>query len=347
MKKIFLAACMAGLAGWPDAPRAEIRLEQQAWKMGMRVSVQVWVREKRVGNLALRAAFQELDRLNQAYSFYVPESEVSRINRSKPRTPIPVSEETAGLLLQARHWSERTGGAFDITSASLAELYGLDTGRFRVPDNGELARVLPRVNYRYLRLSGPASSLELERPGMKIDLGGLAKSHALNRVQAVLETFALKAALVNAGGDVMLLGSKPDGQPWNIAVRHPRNPGQVLARLALPPGKLLSSGDYALGWNENRTRYHHILDARTGRPARYAMAATLYLPAAPKEDLPSIVLMLLPPPQAVRWVQRIPGAEALIVDSSGRIWTTPGWRSLPGLDLQLPLSSEDPPVEKP
>lgn len=347
MKKFFLVGCLAVLAGCPDAPGAEIRMERQAWQMGMRVSVQVWVRERRIGNQALRAAFQELDRLNRAYSFYVPESEVSRINRSKPRTPIPVSEETAGLLLQARHWSERTGGAFDITSAALMELYGLDTGRFQAPTDGELARVLPRVNYRYLRLSGPDSSLELERPGIKIDLGGLAKSHALNQLRAVLATFALKAALVNAGGDVMLLGSKPDGRPWHIAVRHPRNPGQTLTRLVLPPGKLLSSGDYALGWNENRTRYHHILDARTGRPARYAMAATLYLPAAPKEDLPSIVLMLLPPPQAVRWVQRIPGAEALIVDSSGRIWTTPGWRSLPGLGLQLPLNSEEPPVEEP
>ncbi len=217
------------------------------------------------------AARADIERLEQRYSRYRPDSLLSAINRCADAGGFAVvDDETAGLLDYADACHRQSDGLFDITSGLLRLAWRFDDGR--LPKTAELGRLLERVGWEKLRWERPVLGFE---PGMALDLGGIVKEYAADRVAALFLERGTPHALVNLGGDVRIAGPQADGQPWRVGIRHPRRPDALLDTLSLAAGGVATSGDYERCRIIDGVRYSHILNPKTGWPVRHLAAVTV------------------------------------------------------------------------
>ncbi|HZM36793.1 MAG TPA: FAD:protein FMN transferase [Burkholderiales bacterium] len=264
------------------------------------------------------AAFREMRRLSDMMSHYEPSSVVSAINAAAGVRAVAVPAELAEVLAQARRVSERTGGAFDVTVGALRG-WRFRPGEERVPAPQELAAQLAKVDFR--KLETGAGKAFLTEPGMRIDLGGIAKLYILDAGRRVLRSHGVGRALVNGGGDVV---AHSDGAPWRVGVRDPREPARLLGTLELAEGAVASSGDYERFFEREGRRYHHILDPRTGHPPRGVRGVTLVGSVEAVNGLGPALMVL--GPEAARRLVASAKIEGVIVDAAGRLWMSPGLR---------------------
>lgn len=233
------------------------------------------------GELA-RAAMAEVARLEARYSRYREDSDLSAINRvAAAGGSIEVDAETAALLDYADACHRQSGALFDISSGILrrAWRFGVDGGS--LPEPAHVQRLLRHVGWQrvdWQRVDAQTRRLHFPVPGMELDFGGIVKEYAVDRVAALLQGAGVAHGFVNLGGDVRALGPQPDGSPWRIGIRHPREAGALLITLELATGALASSGDYERCIVVEGRRCGHILDPRTGWPVRRMAAASVVAP---------------------------------------------------------------------
>jgi thiamine biosynthesis lipoprotein len=228
------------------------------------------------------------------------------------------------VLRLAQHVSRETRGAFDATIGALAGW------RFRadapaMPSPAEIEAERPLVDYRRLVLDERAGTAFLQRRGMRLDLGGIAKLYILRAGLARLQGRA-ERALVNGGGDVAAW-SKAGAPAWRVGIRDPRAPQTLLGVLSVRRGFVASSGDYERYFVRDGVRYHHILDPRTGRPAHGVHGVTLVSQELEDVDGYGVAIMIEGVALAERLVHDHPGLDALVVAEDGRLWMSPGMRA--------------------
>lgn len=219
---------------------------------------------------AAQAAILEVRRVEAKYSRYRPDSVVSRINAAAGQgTPVPVDDETAELLEFADRMYWASDGLFDITSGVLSRAWDFRAGRMPTREALHSLRQCVGWTLAVLERAPGASHFMLLRRGMEIDLGGFGKEYAADRAARLLQERSVRHGFVNLGGDIRLLGPRPDGAPWQMAVRHPREENRPLATIALADGALATSGDYERYFiGPNGERYCHVLNPHTGWPVR-------------------------------------------------------------------------------
>jgi thiamine biosynthesis lipoprotein len=267
--------------------------------------------EAQAGPLA-RLAMDEVRRIEAKYSRYQPHSVVSRLNaRAGSGEAEQVDEETADLLGFADRLFRLSGGLFDITSGVLRRAWDFKSGR--PPEPARLAALLPQVGWD--RVGWADGLLALPEAGMEIDLGGFGKEYAADRAATMLQQRGVRHGLVNLGGDIRLVGPRPDGAPWRLGVQHPREAGRVLASLPLAEGALATSGDYERYFVHEGVRYCHILDPRTGWPVRHWQSVSVTAPACLAAGAASTLAMLLG--EAAPAFLRAQGVGFLLVDAQG------------------------------
>ena len=215
---------------------------------------------------ALAACGQELNRLDGALSRTREGSEIYTLNA---QGSADVSQETADLISAALTLSQATGGAFDPTVAPLVTLWGIPTGSPRVPQQTEIDALLPLVGVDHVTADGTHITLD---PGCAMDLGGIAKGYASDRLADIFAQYGVDSALVSLGGNVYARGAKPGGQAWSVAVQHPEQEGYA-AMLALTDAFAVTSGGYQRYFEENGKTYHHIIDPATGHPAESGLTS--------------------------------------------------------------------------
>lgn len=225
---------------------------------------------------AAAAAYAEMQRLSDMMSRYDPHSQVSAISANAGRRAVRVAPELMAVLRRAQTVSRETGGAFDVTVGALADWHFQRTPA-RVPQAAEIDRERHLVDYRRLRLDPVRGTAYLVTPGMRLDLGGIAKLYILNAGLNVLRAHGIRRAMINGGGDVLVTGGTR-AHPWRIGIRDPRKPDALWDVVALREGVVASSGDYERYFKRNGRRYHHILDPRTGYPTHGPFAVTLVAP---------------------------------------------------------------------
>lgn len=269
------------------------------------------------------AAYREMQRLSDMMNHYDPDSVVSEINRAAGKRAVPVPCELMEVLVMARRVSERSGGAFDITVGALKG-WRFNPEHPAMPSAREITAALPLINYRDVLLDEKNGSVQLRQPGMRLDLGGIAKLYILNAGMQLLKQQGIANAMLNGGGDVVVTGTRA-GRPWRIGIRHPRRAGELLATVELTRGWVVTSGDYERYFIRDGRRYHHILDPHTGYPP----AAGPQQVTLAGEDLSNLngfssAIMLLGADKGRELIGRLAGVEGLIVAGDGRVWTTPG-----------------------
>ena len=291
--------------------------------MGTAIRVELWHEEPAMGEAALDAVMEEMHRIDRAMSPFKPESELSRLNREAAKAPVPVSREMFELVARSVEFSKLSEGAFDITFASVGYMFDYRNGI--KPTAEKIAAALPGIDYRHIRLDRSQCTIEFARNGVRIDLGGIAKGHAVDNCVALLKARGVKEALVVAGGDSRVLGDRR-GRPWMIGVRDPRQKDAMVAMIPLVDAAISTSGDYERYFEADGVRYHHILDPRTGMSATGVRSVTIVGPDTTTTEGISKSVFIMGPERGIRFAESFSGVDAVIIDGDGDMHYTAGLR---------------------
>ena len=220
------------------------------------------------GEEAVEAAVKEVERLDALLSTGSEESEVSGINEAGEGD---LSEDTEEILSEGLTIWKQTGGLFDVTIYPLMQLWGFPTGNYHVPTAEELEQTMSLVDSSKVVLDGSHVVLGEHQ---KMDLGGIAKGYTSNRVMEIFREYGVTSAMVSLGGNVQTLGKKPDGTEWQVGIQNPDNvQGELLGAVAVQDQAVITSGGYERYFEENGQTYIHILDPRTGYPAKSGLTS--------------------------------------------------------------------------
>lgn len=323
MQPLKRAACgLALVASGCLAPAAQAEwFQREAAIMGTRISVELWAGDADAGEEAVEAVLSEMRRVDALMSHYKPDSELSRVNQGAALAPVRVAPELAALIEKALELSRLTGGAFDITYASVGYLY--DYRRHLKPSESQIESGLGAVDWRFVEVDRQASTVRFAREGVRIDLGGIAKGHAVDQAIGILRSRGIAHAIVTAGGDSRIIGDRL-GRPWMVGIRHPDDPDRVIVRIPLVDEAVSTSGDYERYFDEGGERYHHIIDPGTGRSAGEVRSVTLIGPDATTTDGLSTSVFVLGPDRGLELVAQWAGMEAIIVRRDGKVLYSPG-----------------------
>jgi|GEM_PF-70173 len=328
-------ATRASTAPQPGAaPGCAGAVERQATLMGTLVQVRVCPRSlhDRPADLdeAVDRVFSEFGRLEALWSTWVPTSEISRLNQAAGGAPLTVSEDTFDVLSRAVEGSRRSGGVFDVTFGPLGELWQFDTPPgaheptrlARIPEEGEIQKRRALVGSRELLLDRERRTAQLARSGMRVHLGGIGKGAAVDRAVRLLSVGGFRDFFVKAGGDLYCAGANGP-RPWRVGVAHPRRADALLGSLTIRDAAFSTSGDYERFAIIDGRRYHHIIDLRTGYPAKASQSATVLAQTAVEAEVLTKTAFILGGVDGLRAVESA-GAKALIIDAEGKSWTSPG-----------------------
>ncbi len=284
--------------------------------MGTRVHAEIWEQDPARGERLLAMVMAEMRRIEAAFSPYLESSELSLLNRQAPGGWVEISSELFDLLEKSRSVSELTGGAFDVTYASVGRYYDYRAGE-RPPDE-LLKQALEAIDYRYVELDPEHRRARYARPEVYVDLGGIAKGHAVDRAIELLLDAGVAQASVSAGGDSRILGDRR-GEPWNVGVRDPRREGVMAVMLPLLDTAVSTSGDYERYFEADGVRYHHILDPATGDSARNTWSVTVLGAEATLTDALSTSVFVLGPEKGIALIDTLPGIDAIVIDAQGTL----------------------------
>ena len=266
----------------------------------------------------LSEAFNLCAEYEKMLSITVEGSDVWRINHAGG-TPVTVAPETIELLRLGIFFAELSGGIFDITVGRLSTLWDY-SGKSGVPSGADLTFALGTVDFRGILIEG--NTVQLENPETWIDLGGVAKGYIADRLSDFLRGRGVPGAVIDLGGDISIVGKKPDGSPWRIGVRQPFGEvSDLLGAVSLGESSIVSSGIYERKFEENGIIYHHILDTGTGMPARSdVISATVVTESTVIGDIVSTIVIIAGSGAAAKLLDQTPGfIGALLVLDSGEL----------------------------
>ena len=334
MAAVFICIAALGCGGNEPPPSQEPAAPDSSFarlvtasrlSMGSSVNLTAWTADEPAARAAFDEVFAEFTRLEKLMSTWIPESDVSRINRAAGLNPVRVSAEVRDVLNTARQMSEWTGGRFDVTFGALSGLWKFDHDQDNVaPDMPEVRRRLALIDYRAIQMDDAAGTVFLARRGMSMHLGGIGKGYAVDRGVAILRQRGVRNFMVQSGGDIYVGGMK-DGRPWRLAIQDPRGPAnRSIADLDLSDGTFSTSGDYERYFIKDGRRYHHILDPTTGEPARGTRSVTIVSNLAVVADGLSTGVFILGPEAGMALIERLPDVEGVVVSETNEVMISSG-----------------------
>lgn len=318
------AAAVAAFLIWRGTGSRPYR--RTDYLMGTLFEITAYGPRARAGTEAAFAAMREIERLTDPRR---AASDVSRLNAAAGRETVRVDRRTYAILSLSQRWRLRSGGAFDVTVAPLVKAWGFAPGgepHLPRPDEVAAARLL--VGGEDLILEADTGTAFLRRPGMAVDLGGVAKGYAVDSAYDALRRAGVRRALINGGGSsIRVLGEPPRGGQWRIGVAHPRRRGVYLAVLLLAPGTAMgTSADNQRYFYTGGRRYTHLLDPASGYPAGRSVLWSLTARSAALADILSTACFVRGTAPGFA-LAAAAGAQALALTPGGRVEKTPGLRA--------------------
>jgi thiamine biosynthesis lipoprotein len=315
-----LVLALVALATWRArvaAPQSELQVAQVQGHpdryqtsfetMGTDATLTVVASDAEAARSMFTAAKGRIDDVNRLMSDYLPESEISRLNRDGSAV---VSDETLAVLRKSAEVSRLSGGAFDITYAPLRELWRKAAANGKLPTPEQLQKARAAVGYDKLSIEG--NEVRFSVPGMEVDLGGIAKGYAVDLAAQALQQAGAKAGIVDIGHNLNLFGLPAGEKSWRVEIYPP--PGLQQAPIVdLPPCGVATSGDYARGFRVGDQWFSHIIDPRTGRPVEHMSSVSIIAPDATAADGLSTAVSVMGWPRGMELVESLPGVECLMM----------------------------------
>lgn len=322
---LLLGGCSSAAAGSVNAtpdPEASERSTVYVDSMDTFIELSAFGSNRKA---ALEAAREEIYRLNDALSIGLEDSEISRVNQEGSGI---VSADTAAMIRESLTLFEETGGAFDLTVYPLMELWGFVSKEYHVPSEEELRTVMERIGAERVKLDDETGFVTLDE-GQAIDLGGIAKGFASQRLMEIFREYGVESAIVSLGGNMQCLGTKPDGSPWRIGVKDPFNPDFGLSAIVqIVDQAVITSGGYERYFVDDATGtvYRHIIDPSTGYPAESGLSSVSIVTSdGMLGDGLSTALYIMGLDRASEyWRSHSEEFDAILVDNDGKVYATAG-----------------------
>lgn len=294
--------------------------------MGTRISISFWHDSAAIAQRALADGMAEMRRIDQTLSPYIETSDLALLNKNAAAAPQAISDELLFLVDKSLYYSRLSDGAFDITFASLGWFY--DYRNKLQPSVKQRDKLLPAINYKWLQLNPKQKTLRFLHPNVRIDLGGIAKGYAVDRVIDILKGYGVEHATVSAGGDSRVLGDK-GGRPWMVGIKNPRDGGDESAapviRLPLENVAISTSGDYERYFIDDQGhRVHHIINPKTGESASGLVSVTILGPQGADTDPLSTTVFVLGVEKGLALINQLRGFDAILIDSKGTVFYSDG-----------------------
>lgn len=293
--------------------------------MGTRMQILVYTTDESGARAAIADAFAELTRLEQVLSEWIATSEVSRVNLGAGSAPVRVGPDTLTVVTAGKEAAQLTGGGFAMTWLALGGLWKIPPAKGeapRVPAKADVDRVLPLIGDAAIVVDATASTVQLPKGGMAIGVGAIGKGYAMDRVVELLAGRGFKNVLVSAGGDVVARGTKGP-KAWSVGIQDPRGPG-YFAVLNLMDQAISTAGDYERYFEVGGIRYHHILDPRTGFPARGVRSVTVIADKGLLTDGLDTGIFVMGREAGMKLIEDDPRLEGVIIDDQNTLSVSTG-----------------------
>jgi thiamine biosynthesis lipoprotein len=309
-------------AAEPPPPRI-IVVERKC--MGTLCEVKVFHHDEALVKRGVEAGMREMDRIEALTTSWNDSSEVAHINQAAGREVVKVSPDTLAVIKKGQWVAGLTHGAFDITVGVFKGLWKFDEDNDdTIPDPAEVRKRRKLVDYHDVLVDEAAGTVKLRRPGQRLNLEGLAKGYGVDAAVRAMRAAGLRDFIFHAGGDLFASGRKGD-RDWRVGIQDPRAPrGRIIFELALSDKAFNTSGDYERFVFKNGVRYHHILDARTGFPARGCRSVTLLADDAFTADTLDTAVFAVGAKLGMKIIEDTPGVEGVIVDADNKVHVSSG-----------------------
>ncbi len=278
------------------------------------------------GQAAIDAALEKIKSLEALLTFNAPGGDVNKLNDYAGKQSVELQPETLLVLKESQEVAELSGGAFDVTVGPIVKSWGIGTDNARIPSETELKELLPLVNYKNLLIEG--NTAYLKQAGQMVDLGGIAKGYAGDAAIEVYKKQGITSAFINLGGNVVTLGTKPDGSSWTVGVRNPRPAGeedQIVGMITVADKAVVTAGDDQRYFEVDGVRYHHILNPHTGYPAQSdLMSVTLVTDSSLLADALDTAVYILGLEKGREMLENYGGVEAVFITRDKKIYVTDG-----------------------
>jgi FAD:protein FMN transferase len=273
----------------------------------------------------LDEAFARLRAVDDELNSYKPELLVAAVNAAAGKAPVGVSDGLVSVIERDLEYSRLSDGAFDPSVGPLVKLWGIGTDHARLPKPSEIAAALSLIGWKDIVLDESAKTLFLKRAGMAVDLGSTTKGYAADAVADLLRSRGVKEAIIDLGGNVMVIGSRPDGKPWRVGLQDPyEERGSLLGVASLVDESMVTSGVYERFYESGGKKYHHILDTKTGYPVDNGLlSVTIIAPRSFDADGLTTTIFALGREKGMQ-LARARGVGAIIVDSNRKVYLSPG-----------------------
>lgn len=305
-------------------PRYTEPISDSRFLMGTLVEMRIYGSQQ-----VLNAGFDHVKHLDEMMSRTQSGSEVYQINQKAGHDWVSVSPDTYKVVEAALKYAKLTDGLFDPTIAPLVDLWGIGTSHAQIPETAALKAAQTLINYRAVELNAKGNQVRLSNPDMGLDLGGIAKGYAADSVVAFLRNNGVKSGFISLGGNVYVIGGKPDGSPWRIGIQDPfASRGVHTAVLEVRDTSIVTSGPYERYFIKDNRRYHHILDPSTGYPAENGLVSvTIVTPCSMTADALSTGIFLLGKERGLALLEELDGVEGILIASDRQVYVTSGLRS--------------------
>ena len=270
----------------------------------------------------IRAAEKEIDRIEKLISSWQESSQTSAINRAAGKEAVKVDAELFQLISRAQKVSQLSGGAFDISYASMDRIWKFDGSMNELPSPQAIENSVAHIDYEKVLLDPNKQTVFLQEEGMKIGFGAIGKGYAANRAKSILQEMGINSGMVNAGGDLIAWGTEEDGSPWKIALADPTKEKQVLAWLEVDNKAVVTSGDYERFVELEGKRYAHIIDPRSGWPVQGLKSVSIICPDAEIADALATTVFVLGKEKGLELVEKLRGIECIIITDENEIVTS-------------------------
>jgi len=288
--------------------------------MGSRFDITVVADDEKIADQFIQKAESEIVRIENLISSWKPDSQISEVNRMAGKGPVKVDPEVIQLIERALTISKITDGAFDISYASMDQIWKFDGSMDeRMPSQEAIRASVSKIGYQHIVLDKQAETVFLEKPGMKIGFGAIGKGYAADRVKALLIKMGVASGIINASGDLTTWGRKPDQSEWMVGITNPLNKTKFFSWFPLTDKAIATSGNYEKKVIIDGVEFSHIIDPRTGYPVRGISSVSILSESAELSDALATSVFVLGIEKGLFLIDQLERVECLIVDSENQM----------------------------
>jgi len=310
----------------PPFDPKKVTLDDKA--MGMHVVITTYT-TRELDEAAIKGkldkALAEIRRLERLMTTWRDDSEISKVNQAAGKEAVVVGPETFEVIEKSLWVAGRSEGVFDISFEAMRDLWRFDENKVEeIPSRDAIDKARALIDWHKITLDKAKRSVKLEKPGMRISLGGIAKGYAVDAAAKVLSAEGIASFYVQAGGDLYVRGKKPDGSSYRVGVRDPRGqgPNDYFAMIDVTDHAFSTAGDYERAFVKDGKRWHHIIDPRTGYPARASRSVTVWAKDAFVADGIDDAIFILGPEKGLSICEELEDCGAVVVDEKNKVWVS-------------------------